>query len=178
MLNKYFILLIFPLLLVFSCKKPPDYSDTPSIKFLNISKEQTFDPDILSFVDSVSVSIHFEDGDGNLGLSEKDILNSKKYVDDFVFNYFVEVQKKINNTWAKVDFSTIGSEPLNSRFTRLLPEGVGPIDGELHRAIIFTPITSPLFTKGDTLRFDIYILDRELNQSNTVTTDEIIYGTP
>ena len=176
MFNKYFLLPLFPILIVFSCRKPPDYSDIPKIDYLSISTEQIFDEDNLAFVDSVSISIRFEDGNGDLGLDNSDIENSEVFVNDFVFNYFIDVYKKTNGNWEFIDFEEIGSSPFYARFPRLLPEGLSPIDGSLNFALTLVP--SSLLKSNDTLRFDVYIVDRELNRSNTVTTEEITFGIP
>ncbi len=175
-MNKYFLLLVFPLLLVFSCRKPPDYSDTPQIEFLSITTEQIYDQDNLGFVDSVSISIHFQDGDGDLGLDASDIENSEKYVGDYIFNYFIDVYKKKEGKWEFIDFEEIGSSPSHARFPRLLIEGLSPIEGELNFGITLVP--SSLLKSNDTLRFDINIVDRDLRRSNTVTTDQIAFGIP
>ena len=175
MLNKYFLLLVFPVV-IFSCRKPPEYSNTPEISFLSISSQQIFDQDNLAYVDSVSISVTFKDGDGDLGLDNSDIENSNVYVEDYIFNYFINVYKKKNGEWEFIDFEAIGSTPFHSRFPRLLPEGASPIDGDLHFALTLIP--SVLLKPNDSLRFEIDILDRELNRSNKITTDAILFGAP
>ena len=75
-----------------------------------------------------------------------------------------------------IDFEEIGSSPLHARFPRLLPEGLSPIDGDLNFALTLLP--SSLLKPSDTLRFDVNILDRELNRSNTIITDHIVFGLP
>ena len=84
--------------------------------------------------------------------------------------------KKEAGIWVFIDFEEIGSSPFHARFPRLLPEGLSPVDGELNFALTLVP--SSLLTPNDTLRFDVNILDRELNRSNTITTDHIVYGLP
>ena len=162
--------------MVFSCRKPPDYSLTPQIEFSTISTQQIFDNDNLSFVDSVSISIHFQDGDGDLGLDAADIENSDKFINEYIFNYFINVYKKKNGKWEFIDFEAIGSSPFHARFPRLLEEAVSPIEGDLNFALTLVP--SSLLQPNDTLRFDVNIVDRELNRSNTVITNQIAFDIP
>lgn len=178
MLNKYILIFLIPITFLLSCRKPPNYSDTPAIEFKSISKDLVFDEDIQAYVDSISITIEFQDGDGNLGLDNSDVENSPIYVNEFVNNYFVDVYKKVEENWELIDFESVGSTPPNARFPRLLVEAVGPIDGDLNRAIILTSIDTPILQPNDTLRFEIYILDRDFNQSNSITTDYIVYGVP
>lgn len=175
MLNKYLLFVFFPLTIL-SCRKPPDYSETPEITFKSISKQLIYDTDNLAYVDSVSITISFKDGDGDLGLSTDDIEGSDIYVDEFIFNYFIDIYKKENDTWVFVDIESIGGAPFHSRFERLLPEGASPIDGDLNYGLTLN--TSSLLKPSDSIRFEIDIVDRELNRSNKVTTDAILFGTP
>ena len=175
MLNKYLLYVFFPLAIL-SCRKPPNYSDTPEIKYESISKLLIFDETLLGYIDSVSITVSFKDGDGNLGLDNSDIEGSEIYVDEYIFNYYIDVYKKENDTWEFVDFEAIGESYFHSRFPRLLPEGASPIDGDLNLGLILTP--SSLLQATDSIRFEIDIVDRDLNRSNKITTDAIIFGTP
>lgn len=65
------LLLLIP---IFSCHSPePKFPKTPSISFQKIQRYKIFDQYTQTYVDSISVSLHFKDGDGDLGLSEQDI---------------------------------------------------------------------------------------------------------
>lgn len=75
-----------------------------------------------------------------------------------------------------MDIESIGGAPFHSRFERLLPEGASPIDGDLNYGLTLN--TSSLLKPSDSIRFEIDIVDRELNRSNKVTTDAILFGTP
>ena len=59
-----FILMLFIVLFVtFSCKKRQTFSSTPAIDFVNFTK------DTVNQGDSLLISIHFQDGDGDFGYS-------------------------------------------------------------------------------------------------------------
>ncbi|MDB4835441.1 hypothetical protein OAH12_02520 [Cyclobacteriaceae bacterium] len=52
----------------------------------------------------------------------------------------------------------------------------GPIEGELdYGAQLLTPLLDYL-NPGDSIRFEVYILDRDLNRSNTIITTPIVLG--
>jgi len=159
-----------------SCEKPPNYSDTPKIEYLSITKETIITSSSNSFADTVTISIGFEDGDGDLGLNTTDIEGSDKFVGEYIFNYFIDVYKRNNNEWEEIDFELIGGTGLDSRFSRLLPAGVSPIDGDLNFGLNL--VSGTLLKPNDTLRFEVNIVDRELNRSNTITTDYIVFGIP
>jgi len=175
--QKYFILLIkslfvvIPFLLILQgCKNPPEYPNTPAIKYGFLNK--------VSFTgqDSLTIGLTFRDGDGNLGLDENDVDGSSIYVGDFKYNYFVEIDKSVNGNWERIDFIDLGFPEQHSRFPRLLPEGVGPIEGDLNWSYR-TPLSpTSVFQSGDTIRFEIYVLDRDLNQSNIIVTDSVRLG--
>lgn len=162
------LLFILSIGLFFGCQRGPDYSDAPSITFSSIEHYQV--PDGFNFIDSVVIAIDFQDGDGDLGLSQDDILDTEKYPDEFINNYFCTLFKKEGTDWNEVDVA------FDSRFMRLLPEGVSPIDGTLRfNQTITTPLI-PELSPSDSVRFEIYIVDRELNQSNTITTTPFVLG--
>lgn len=56
-------------LMVVSCFQPPEYSNTPEIRFLSV---RTIDVAAPSVADTVEVRIGFKDGDGDLGVDGED----------------------------------------------------------------------------------------------------------
>ena len=63
------VIFSFLVLVVFliSCERPPELSSTPFIEYQNVEFKQVNDAQ-----DSLIVTIRFEDGDGDLGLSNND----------------------------------------------------------------------------------------------------------
>jgi hypothetical protein len=62
-------LLLTTTLMVMSCFEPPQYSNTPEIKFLSVRTVDVASPTV---ADTVEVRIGFKDGDGDLGVSGTD----------------------------------------------------------------------------------------------------------
>jgi len=151
----YFVLLIG--VFVTACKKAPNYAKEPLIEFSNL-KVTSNSSDL---TDSVYISVHFKDGDGDIGndpLADKDFLVKIYKKEAGVFNYL---------DLGVFDYS--GNLPKFSEF-------VGPIDGTITQVLPFDYIipNDLDFNKDDTLRFEIQIKDRANNFSNTVQTSEYV----
>lgn len=59
---RYFILLIFLSLLLFSCKEPEEVGPVPEIEFVNVTPQNVHE-----YTDSLVFTISYRDGDGDLG---------------------------------------------------------------------------------------------------------------
>ncbi len=155
-----YILFISVILIFDGCKREQKYSDTPHIEFdsFEITRNQ-LNPDNLTMGDYLVIKIKFQDGDGDLGIANNDSSSSGD-------NYILEIFQKQSGAFESLFFDS-GQYPYLST-----DNVVGPIDGTLSRTI-FIPHSSPI-VPNDTLRFDITILDRALNESNTITTPSII----
>jgi hypothetical protein len=124
----------------------------------------------------VILVVHFEDGDGDLGLTSEDRQNNPRYQQNkpdgnpniYYYNYFVTVERRVNGQFVEADAAI----PTSGAFPPLKPDGKpGPIEGDLEYSLIFPLLSSP---PNDTLRFKIQIVDRELRESNIITTDPIV----
>ena len=137
--------LLFLAILVWGCTKVSDepfYDLTPRIELVEVANET-----VVQFTDSISVTILYEDGDGDLGNTDPDI-NS----------IFVK-----DSRLEKADEYYLG--PLS-------PDGAKiSINGTLKLKL------SPTFLLGngtvETMVLSIYIVDRAGNQSNTIETGTI-----
>ena len=153
---------------IFSCQKPPEYDNTPNIKFQNVeifsSVENGFKKDSLVIV------TRFEDGDGDLGLSNEDIAQAPFNQGDNNLNYFIEILIKKGNGFQPLNLPF----SFNGRFFRLAPDGrIGPIEGDLRYGGIVIRERDNVIKPGDVLKFRVWVRDRALNRSNTVLSDEI-----
>jgi len=140
------------------CVTSPDFPVEPKIEFVGFTKNQLRQGSINN--DSTYLIISFEDGDGDLGLDES-ILETNLIVID-------------NRT----------EQIYNQYKTPLIPEeGVGNgVQGEM-RILMFTtccvfpdnipPCESPDLYPTNDITFDVFIVDRAGNQSNTITTPAI-----
>ncbi len=170
------LFIISSLLLLVSCEKVPSFDDTPEIEFQSINKSIIFDPLTLVQTDSITISLDFKDGDGDLGLNTGEA-NTGKYVDEFAKNFHLTFFKKENGVFR--DITNDGPEPLDfgGTFERLAPtDEIAPIQGTLSNHLLLLHVNnSDFISQHDTLRFEVYVYDRALNRSNTITTSEIVF---
>ncbi len=182
------------LMFFFSCEKPPDFSIKPEIEFEKITNISMLDPLTKSTLDSVVISVRFQDGDGDLGVSQADISNLKyrKFMDstfddstkkwgNYKFsNFYYKTYRKLKGKYVYVNTSPTSTENQFDKgvFQELIPyDEAGPIDGVLNFST--KPNYKSLKTAGrlsdnDTIRFEVFIVDRNLNVSNTIFTDSIV----
>ena len=74
---------------------------------------------------------------------------------------------KQNGVWNTID------TPVSSRIPYLTPDGKNKaLKGEILREL-----NLPFPLVNDTMKYDIFIYDRGLHQSNTITTPEFIFNT-
>jgi hypothetical protein len=159
--------------LVGSCIKEPDFSPVPSLRFNGVRQFRPLDSFQQTEKDSVVISLAFQDGDGNLGITS-DEFDGK--TDDKRFqgrsNYEVRAFRQTNGRFVPVEFE----QPLNTYFFPLRRDGkAGPIEGTLEFSQDYLPTNSAI---RDTLRFDVRIMDRDFNYSNWVETDPFIVFPP
>ncbi len=159
---------IFLPLGLFSCVDIPDFDNTPRIEFNSITKETV---EVTEFstqiVDKVTITVNFEDGDGDLGINS-DEANDDKYIQSGWANYqLITYVKQRNGTFEKVDFI----EDAMMFFPVLKPDGVaGPIKGklDLHQDRYHTSFSTP-----NVVKYEVRIRDRAMNVSNVIETDTI-----
>ena len=109
------------------------------------------------------------DGDGDVGLDESDNAPPFDTASTYYYNLFIEHSEKINGEWLVVEFA----QPIHYRIPRITPTGQNKaLEGEI--AVAIDPF--PLYITGnaDTVRYSIEMVDRALNRSNRVVTNEII----
>lgn len=149
------------------CIKEPNFSDTPSISFKGIGKVISTDAFTQAKKDSVTVTIFFQDGDGDLGMTQKDFQDDKSPLKG-INNYEVKVFRRKNGVFSELKLTPA----LGGFFPPLRTDGkTGPIEGDLNYSFDFLQAFTP---KRDTLRFEVRIRDRKLNYSNTIQTDPIV----
>ena len=165
------ILILLALLFITSCKRYEDYPPEPSIEYLDMTllrDEQGIDQrGVLKF--------SFSDGDGNIGLYDSDTLPPYDY------NLFVRYFEKQNGTFREIFLITenyindttieYDTASFNGRIPILTPAGKNKaISGEIEDTLF---VNNPL-SAFDTIMFEVYIQDRDLNKSNTIQTPPIV----
>lgn len=157
-------------LAILGCTQKPNFPLEPSIGYTGISKtrvEDKFSSTATNkvFRDSVSISIDFRDGNGDLGVNEAE---KAKLTEKGEYNYIVKRFVRVKGKY--LEFNPI---PSHSGNFITLKTGIkaGPIEGILNYAIEFSPFKS---LKSDTVKFSIQIVDRAKNLSNAIMTDSVL----
>ena len=144
------------LLVCLGCEEIRVSSEIPEIEFISYN-----------YPDS-TLKFSLIDGDGDIGLRQED--TAAPYVDKFYYNFYFYLLEKNDTGFAEVEFE----EPLHSRINYIeQKEGQNKTlkaDIEVHVA------EYGLTELPDTFKFEFYIIDRALHESNVVLTPELTYN--
>jgi|GEM_PF-242500 len=169
-----------------SCLKAPEYPVTPSISFNSI-RVSRYTPANRGEQpqDTIAITINYQDGDGDLGLNDDEIkANPKKYTGVFASNYFIEPFVLNRTTRQYQPLTTYGVPAGANPYTAGTYNGVfshptsvtdskaAPIKGTLTYTLIPLGL-GDVFSPRDSVRFEVHIVDRALNLSNTITTKSV-----
>lgn len=156
---------ILPLFVLFafamsSCLPEASFPPEPEITF------KSFD---LS-ANGAELKIDFTDGDGDIGLTQSDTtgINCPDTC-RYYYNLFCEYYELQNGVWTNLPLDPLlGQIPFYYRIPDVRPSGQNPaLNGEIK---IDMPSYFLLGTGFDTCRFEVSLVDRSLNESNTVRT--------
>ena len=138
-----FILPVLFLSFYSSCKKDENIiSAIPLIEFISVGPSQ-----FIEYQSTLTFTISYRDGDGNLGENNPDVTN-------------LFLTDNRNNVTYKY------------RVQQLAPEGSSiAIEGKLNIVLNNTGITDN--SNSQTFTYSIYLVDRAGNTSNTVTTSAV-----
>ncbi|GLU54597.1 hypothetical protein [Dyadobacter frigoris] len=163
---KFKILLFFiAAIALASCVDIPNFDDTPKIFYNSIDTETQLDSSGKKVQENITISINFEDGDGDLGASDAEIADSVKYRD--WGNYELVTSTLTDGKW--VDQILVVDK--YKWFPDLKPDGKsGPIKGklDLHTSAKYFNSSVPI-----TIKYKVRIRDRALHVSNQEPTDSI-----
>ena len=157
--TKISLILLIPLFTgLTGCIKEEQYPVIPYIEYKSFGTYTSIDGK-----DSLGViTISYTDGDGNIGLFAWDTVEPLNY------NYYLKLMQQIDGQMVEV-LPPDTSVPFNARIPILTPAGKNKnIKGDISRKLELYFMTA--FLQSDTISFEIYIKDRDLNQSNTVIT--------
>jgi hypothetical protein len=158
------LLAAFLVIVAAGCKKPELYPSIPEIKF----KSVTTTKDASGFDTQGRLVISFTDGDGDIGYHSEG--NGSPYDDPtsiYYNNFIVKQFSKVIGVW------TVDTIDHSGRIPWLTPDG----SNKALKGDIALDIFLPKHKIKDTLHYEVFIYDRALNQSNTVTTSDIIVTT-
>ena len=146
-----------------SCLPEVNYPPEPVIAFQKLDTSS----------DPTKMYIDFTDGDGNIGLDQSDTL--APYCPDtciYYYNLFLEYYELQSGAWTHIPLDPeLGQIPFYYRIPRVEPSGQNPaLNGEIK-------IDMPsyyLISNFDTCRFEIHLVDRAFNESNTVQSNTFV----
>lgn len=164
-----------------SCLSEPSYSTTPEISFNNISRQRyTING---ARVDSVFITINFQDGDGDLGLSSTEATVAPYTPTYYGANFYMTpfVKNATTGTYTALQFARPDLFlTVNSYYDRFdhpsatTDNRAAPLRGTLRRAYAFL-YGSP-FLPNQEVKFTVSIFDRALHQSNQIETTSIVFS--
>ena len=168
MKKRYFFLIFFITAAISSCRKPDEFPVDPVITYKSISSTR----DAQGFDEKLTVLLDFTDGDGDVGYKSTLGENGPPYDDpnsQYYNNYHAKLFQFKDTAW--VEYPTV--LPLGGRLPYLTPEGkIKTLKGE-----IACDFDVPPAAAMDTFRMEIFIYDRALHQSNTVTSSVFVLKT-
>lgn len=126
----------------------------------------------------VEVDLHFSDEDGDIGLTEKDSMYPFGLGDPGFYNLFVYYQHKIGGIWVYPKNPLLGPNDtlvLHERLTNITPTGRHKA---IHGDIQLIIPARPYQYRGDSVRFEIQLIDRALQRSNVILTPSIFLQHP
>jgi len=146
------------------CLPEPNLPDNPLIEFQSFE----LNPD-----GSRELVIGFTDGDGDVGLAQGDTLPPNFCAAcEFHYNLKCEYQELQDGQWVQINLDPdAGQIPFYYRVPPAIPTGDNPaLNGTIAIAMNSWSLTSAY----DSLRFQITLFDRSLNESNTVFTNMVL----
>jgi len=154
------------LLWMTGCIKQEKFPDVPEIGFQSYFNIY----DTGQYAIKGVLTISFQDGNGDIGLENRDTLPPYDRSGPYYYNYIISYFEKQNGQFVKIDLDP----PFSYRIPVLSPFYPGKaIKGIITDTLDLNP--APLF---DTIRLEAFIYDRALNKSNVITTPEIILKRP
>ena len=155
------VFLVF-IVLMASCKKIEKLPAVPHIEYTNFTIFDT--TDILGNNSKAGrLRFYFEDGDGDLGLaSPSDSLSDST-------NLFLTLYRKTDG----IMVPAADNDPLKPSPYRI-PYMLRLGQNKILKGTISVTFLYLFYSPADTIRYDFYIKDRALNESNVVSTTEIV----
>lgn len=157
------ILVLVLMIFMVSCFQFQTFPPEPDIEFVSFVKI----PTTSGIDDQGTLTISFTDGDGDIGLNDDDLEPPFDTSSMYYYNIFVKYFEKQNGEYVEVNL-----EPSNNgRLPYLTPEGEKKgLQGEISVDLY---INNPL-SSYDTIRYEVFIVDRSLHHSDTITTADIV----
>jgi hypothetical protein len=164
-ITKYLPLILPALFLLGSCTKIEHLSPIPSIKFNSFTIFDT--TDILGNVTKAGkLEFYFEDGDGDIGLK----VPTGGQADST--NLFFTLYRKTDGVMELA----AADDPLYPSDYRI-PYMVRLGQNKIIKGTVSVTFLYLFYTPTDTIKYDFYLKDRALHDSNVASTSEIVIAT-
>ena len=148
------------LTLFFACKKREEFSDIPYLEFTKYEIKDSVDA-LGNITKLCELHLFFTDGDGDIGLFEEDTIAP------FDYNLFVNYFEMKNNSLQQI-IDTL-NPPYHIRIPDLTPTGQNKsLKVDLKYDVDVT------YRNSDTIKFELKLFDRALNESEWVSSSLII----
>ena len=154
------ILFIVLLTLFFACKKREEFSNIPYLEFTKYEIKDSIDA-LGNITKLCELHLFFTDGDGDIGFFEEDTIAP------FDYNLFVNYFEMKNNSLQQI-IDTL-NPPYHIRIPNLTPTGQNKsLKVDLKYDVDIT------YRNSDTIKFELKLFDRALNESEWVSSSLII----
>jgi hypothetical protein len=126
----------------------------------------------------VEVEVVFSDADGDIGLEDSDTLFPFGKNDPAHYNLLVYYQDKKNGLWQYPLNPLLGAKDtlvLHQRLKNLTPSGRNK---SIHGNLTVVIPARPYQYRGDSVRYEVQLIDRALHRSNKIITPAIFLQHP
>ena len=146
------------LTLFFACKKRESFSDIPYLEFRHYELKDSVDA-LGNITKLCELHIYFTDGDGDIGLFNDDTIAPYDY------NLFVNYFEMHNDSLQQINVNP----PYHIRMPNLTPTGQNKsLKVDVKYDVNVT------YRNSDTIKFELKLFDRALNESDWVSSPLII----
>ena len=152
------VLFIVLLTLFFACKKRESFSDIPYLEFRHYELKDSVDA-LGNITKLCELHIYFTDGDGDIGLFNDDTIAPYDY------NLFVNYFEMYNDSLQQINVNP----PYHIRMPNLMPTGQNK-----SLKVDVTYDVDITYRNSDTIKFELKLFDRALNESECVSSSLII----
>ncbi|MEX0986626.1 MAG: hypothetical protein WD052_04040 [Bacteroidales bacterium] len=161
-MKKLTVILIFLMATLYQCQEKPVYPDVPLIYYENFYlyiSTNNLEQEVLMG----KLNFSFTDGDGNLGLYTPTDTSGFNLPDTQRYNLFMQLHDYQDNEFVRIP------EEDGGYLKYIIPY----LDKKPLSGTVSVTIEYPIITY-DTIFYTFFIYDRDLNKSNTDTTDVLI----
>lgn len=154
---------------IVSCKNEEiGLSTTPKIEFSSIHLIKSS-----SNKDSIiEIEITFEDGNGDVGLSESDTASPFNFGSPYYHNLPIKFLVNDGSTFKEL-INPFTNQPYGNEHERVPVLNLSSSPKAISGSLLISLPANPVQTDPAEAKFEIRLIDRELNISNTVTTPSV-----